>query len=83
MYVYMYVFVSVCMCAYAFMTVFWKTDLKVTNTEIYFLSVDESHTYTLSRDTKHLKLDGQVYFYRWLFLTLLNHEGAFHGLCGP
>ena len=39
----------------------------VTNTEIHFLPVDESHTCALSRDTKHLRLDGQVCFYRQLF----------------
>ena len=46
------------------MTVFWKTDHVVTNTEIHFLPVDESHTHALSRDTKHLSLDGQVCFCR-------------------
>ena len=45
-------------------TVFLKTDLEDTSTEIHFLFVDESHTYALSRDTKHLRLDGQVCFYR-------------------
>ena len=49
------------------MTVFWKTDHVVTNTEIHFLPVDESHTHALSRDTKHLSLDGQVCFCRRLF----------------
>ena len=51
----------------AFVTVFWKTDHVVTNTEIHFLPVDESHTRALSRDTKHLSLDGQVCFCRRLF----------------
>ena len=49
------------------MTVFWKTDHVVTNTKIHFLPVDESHTHALSRDTKHLSLDGQVCFCRRLF----------------
>ena len=49
------------------MTVFWKTDHVVTNTEIHFLPVDESHTHAPSRDTKHLSLDGQVCFCRRLF----------------
>ena len=48
-------------------TVFWKTNLMVTNAEIHFLLVDESHTHALSRDTKHLSLDSQVCFYRRLF----------------
>ena len=50
-----------------YVTVFWKTDHVVTNTEIHFLPVDESHTHALSRDTKHLSLDGQVCFCRRLF----------------
>ena len=51
-------------------TVFWKTDLMITNIEIRFLPVDKCHTHALSRDTMHLRLDGQVYFYRRLFATL-------------
>ena len=51
----------------AYVTVFWKTDHVVTNTEIHFLPVDESHTHALFRDTKHLSLDGQVCFCRRLF----------------
>ena len=46
------------------MTVFAETDLMGTNTEIHFLPVDESYTHALSRDTKHLRLDGQVCFFR-------------------
>ena len=65
---------------YTFVTGFAKTDLLGTNTEIHFLSVDESHTHALSKNTKHLRLGGQVCFYRQ---TLSNHESAFHGLCGP
>ena len=49
------------------MTVFWKTDHVVTNTEIHFLPVDKSHTHALSRDIKHLSLDGRVRFCRQLF----------------
>ena len=49
------------------MTVFWKTDHVVTNNEIHLLPVDEGHTHALSRDTKHLSLDGQVCFCRRLF----------------
>ena len=54
-------------CCYTYVTVFWKTYLMVTNTEIHFLLVDECHTYALSRDTMHLRLDGQVCYYRRLF----------------
>ena len=62
------------------MTVFWKTDRIDTNTEIHFLPVDESHTHALFRDTKHLRLDGRVCFYRQLFSDAVIHEGAFPGL---
>ena len=41
---------------------FAKTDLMGTNTEIHFLPV--------SRDTQHLRLDGQVCFFRRPFPTL-------------
>ena len=58
------------------MTVFWKTDHVVTNTEIHFLPVDESHTHALSRDTKHLSLDGQVCFCRWLFSDDAKPQGC-------
>ena len=50
-----------------YVTVFWKTDRIDTNTDIHFLPVDESHTHALFRDTKHLRLDGRVCFYRRLF----------------
>ena len=52
---------------FKFVSVFAKADLMGTNTETHFLPVDESHTNALSRDAMHLRLDGQVYFYRWLF----------------
>ena len=55
------------------MSVFWETDLMDINTEILFLPVDESHTYALSRDTKHLRLDGRVCFYRHCFQTMRVH----------
>ena len=41
-----------------------------------FLPVDESHTYALSRDTKLLKLDGQVCFYRRLFCDTVKPRGC-------
>ena len=47
-----------------------------TNTEIHFLPVDESHIYALSRDTKHLSLDGQVCFCRWLFSDAVKPRGC-------
>ena len=52
---------------YIAMTEFAKTDLMGTNTEIHFLPIDQSHTRALSRDTKHLRIDGQVCFFRWPF----------------
>ena len=57
-------------------TVFWKTDRMVTNTEIHFLPVDECHTHALSRDTMHLRRDGQVCFYRWLFCHAVKSRGC-------
>ena len=89
-YAYMHTYIHTCIHAYMhtymhtfFVTEFAKTDLMGTNTEIHFLPVDESHTHALPRDTKHLRLDGQVCFFRRLFSDTVNHEGAFHGLCGP
>ena len=49
------------------MTVLAKTGFMGTNTEIHFLPVDKSCTHALSSDTKHLRLDGQVCFFRRLF----------------
>ena len=57
-------------------TVFWKTDCMVTNTEIHFLPVGECHTHALSSDTVHLRLDGQVCFYRWLFCDAVKPRGC-------
>ena len=48
----------------------------VTITEIHFLPVDESHTHALSRDTKHLRLDGQICFYGWLFSDAVKPQGC-------
>ena len=57
------------------MTVFWKTDHIVKNTEIHFLPIDE-HTHALSRDTKHLSLDGRVCFCRRLFSNTPKPRGC-------
>ena len=61
---------------YVYVTVFRKTNHMVTNTEIHFLPVDECHTHALSRDTMHLRLDGQVCFYRRLFCHALKPRGC-------
>ena len=58
-----------------YVTEFANTDLMGTNTEIQFLPVDESHSHALSRDTKHLRLDGQVCFFRWLFYDDVKPRG--------
>ena len=58
------------------MTVFWKTDRIDTNTEIHFLPVDKSHTHALFKDTEHLRLDGQVCFYRQLFSDAVKPLGC-------
>ena len=55
---------------------FWKTNRIDTNTEIHFLPVDESHTHALFRDTKHLRLDGRVCFYRRLFSDTVKPRGC-------
>ena len=47
-----------------------------TNTEIHLWSVDENHTHALSRGTKHLRLDGQVCFYRRLFSDAVKPRGC-------
>ena len=56
-------------------TVFWKTDRMVTNTEIHFMPVDECHTHALPRDTMHLRIVGQVCFYRRLFCDAVKPQG--------
>ena len=48
----------------------------VTTIEIHFLPVDECLTHALSRDTMHLRLDGQVCFYRRLFCNALKPRGC-------
>ena len=58
------------------MTVFWKTNCIDTSTEIHFFPVDESHTHALFRDTKHLRLDGRVCFYRQLFSDAVKPRGC-------
>ena len=64
-------------CSYGlYVTGFAKTNLMGTNTEIHFLSVDESDTHTLSKDTKHLRLDGQVCFTRRLFPNAVKPRGC-------
>ena len=82
MHLYVAMYACVCIsCTYIYVynynvTVFWETDLMVTNTEIHFLPVDESHIHALSRDTKHLRIDGQVCFYRQLFLDTVKPRGC-------
>ena len=48
----------------------------VTNTEIHFLPVGECHTHALTRDTMHLRLDGQVCFYRRLVCDAVKPRGC-------
>ena len=62
---------------------FLKTDHNVTYTEIYFLPVCESYAHVLSRDTKHLTTDTQVFFHRQVLPTLLNNKDSFQSLCDP
>ena len=44
-----------------------KTRHICTSTEFHFWSVRESYTHALPRNTKYLKIDGQVCFHRQLF----------------
>ena len=57
------------------MTEFAKVDLMGTNTEIHFFPVDKSHTHALFKDTKLLRLDSQVCFFRWLFSDAVKPRG--------
>ena len=50
-----------------YVTRYGKTGLIHTSTEIHFLSVRESYTHALPRNTKYLTIDDQVCFHRWLF----------------
>ena len=45
-----------------YVTVFWKTDRMVTNTESHFLPVGKCHTHALSRDAMHVlkTIDGHM-----------------------
>ena len=52
-----------------------KTSLITTITDIHFLSVHESCTHALLRNTKYLIIDGHVCFFSPM---LSSHEGAFH-----
>ena len=47
-----------------------------TNTKIHILAVDESHTNALSKDTKHLRLDGQVCFSQAAFFDSVKPRGC-------
>ena len=44
-----------------------KTGLMCTSTVFHFLSVRESYTHALPRNTKYLMIDSQVCFHRRLF----------------
>ena len=63
-------------CVPVNVTVFWKTDRMVTNTEIHFMPVDECHTHALPRNTMHLRIVGQVCFYRRLFCDAVKPQGC-------
>ena len=43
---------------------------------VWYLTVDKRHIHALSRDTKHLRLDSQVCFFRWLFSDPLKPRGC-------
>ena len=51
-----------------FVTGFTKTDHDVITTGIHFI-ISDIATHALSRHSDNTAIDGQVYFYRWLFAT--------------
>ena len=53
-----------------------KTGFIATITDIHFLSVRESCTHALPRNTKYLIIDDQVYFYGWLFTDAVEPQGC-------
>ena len=54
----------------------YVTVLIRTSTEIHFLSVCESYTHALPRNTKFLTIDGQVCFHRQLFTNAVKLQGC-------
>ena len=64
-----------------YVTVFWKTDLEGTIAEINFLPVDKRYTHAPSRDTKHLRLDDWVCFYRQIFTNAVKPRGCILWAC--
>ena len=55
-----------------FVTRSGKTNLICTRTEINFLSVHESCTHALPRNTKYLNIDGRVCFHRLPFADMID-----------
>ena len=53
-----------------------KTGLMCTSTVFHFLSVRESYTHALPRNTKYLTIDGQVCFDKWLFTDAVKPQGC-------
>ena len=53
-----------------------KTGLICTSPGFHFLSVRESYTHALPRNTKYLTIDGQVCFHRRLFTDAVNPRGC-------
>ena len=58
-----------------------KTGLIATITDTRFLSVHESCTHALPRNTKYLIMDGQVCFYRRLFTDAVKPLGCISWPC--
>ena len=53
-----------------------KTGHIYTSTGFHFLSVHESYTHALPRNTKYLTIDGQVCFHRRLFTNAVKPRGC-------
>ena len=58
------------------MTIFGKINHLHASTEIHFLPVQVRHIHALSRNTNCLTIDGQVCFYRRLFINVVKPRGC-------
>ena len=59
-------------------TGFAKTILSHRRSDIQFIDESQSYALALSRDTKHMVIDGQVCFTDGFLSTMSNHENVLH-----
>ena len=62
---------------------FAKTNFEGTRTKFHFISIHESYTYALSKNTKYLAMDGQVCVHRWVSYDTIEPQGYTTGLLLP